>query len=132
MSGNGAGSLRGWVVVDAVLCAFAQQDASVPFQVTNQIGVFHMSGDRHLNLFALNVLPGRNFAREFTIGCNQNGNCVAQVLTRFVDAVTLRYSAREFLDVGDIATAFRLWDFLKNSRENHIHRVIVAPWAARP
>ncbi len=45
VSGHSAGSLRGWVVIDAVLGAFAEQDASVPFQVTNQISAFHILGN---------------------------------------------------------------------------------------
>ncbi len=55
MAGNRASSLSGWVVINGVFGAFAQQETPVIIEMANQIGAFQTSRHRNFDFFPSNA-----------------------------------------------------------------------------
>src|ERR1700690_2372805 len=81
---------------------------------------FTASG-RDLDFFAKDLLALTGLPAQLAIGFNQEFNSVTQIFTSLIQRFALRDGARQFLGVCYIAAAFRLRDFLINSRECKVH-----------
>jgi len=81
MSRHGAGTLCGWMLIDAVFSTFANQQAAVRFQVANQINSLHKSRHGNRDLFPSNFFSTMRLADEFAISLKQKLDCIAQIFT---------------------------------------------------